>query len=526
MIRVTDIKVNIDSSIEDLKNKIKKNYKIKEIIKLEIVKKAIDARDNNNILFVYTVDIEINNEYNYLIDNEYKNISRVVISEDKIKKVSKEPNKRPIIVGSGPAGLFCALTLVESGIKPIIIERGRKVEQRIEDIEKFKKTRKLNVNSNIQFGEGGAGTFSDGKLTTGIKDKRISKVMTEFIKFGANEEIKYWYKPHIGTDVLIEVVRNIREYLIDKGTIIRFDTKLTDILIEKKKVVGIEVNSNEIIDTDELILAIGNSARDTFELLHDLKVKLEQKNFAVGLRIEHLQETFNKNQYGKYYNHKNLTSVDYKLVHHSENGRTAYSFCVCPGGYVMAATSEEGVVVTNGMSEYKRDNKNINGALLVNVNEKDFKSKHPLAGMYFQRELEKSAFILGGSNYNAPIQRVEDFINNKKTEKIGSIIPSYLPNTTMCNFNSILPSFILETLKEAIEVFGKRIKGFDNKDAILTGIETRSSSPIRIVRNDNLESINIKGLYPIGEGSGYAGGITSSAVDGIKVAKIIIDKYI
>ncbi len=518
--------MSIDSNIDDLYKKIEKDYKINSIIKVDIIRKSIDSRDKNNILFIYTVNVEINNEKLYLSKNKFKNVSKAIINKYEVKKVNKNLNSRPVIVGCGPAGLFSALILVQSGIKPIVIERGKKVEERLKDIENFSNNRILNIDSNIQFGEGGAGTFSDGKLTTGTNDERITKVIDEFISFGAPREIMYDYKPHIGTDILVETIKNIRNYLIDNGAELRFNTKLTNIIIDNNKIIGIEVNNNEEIATDEVVLAIGHSARDTFEMLHSKGIKLEQKNFSIGVRIEHLQESINKSQYGKYYNHKALDPIDYKLVYHSNKGRSAYTFCVCPGGFVVPASSEKGMVVTNGMSKYKRDNININGALLVNVEKKDYESDHPLAGMYLQRKLEKRAYELGGSNYNAPAQRVEDFLNNKKSTSIGKIKPSYSPGVTLTDLNLLLPNYISDTLKEAIKYFDTKIKGFADGDAILTAIESRSSSPIKIVRTESFESVGLSGLYPIGEGAGYAGGIVTSAVDGIKASEKIIEKYL
>ena len=524
MIRITNIKLRLDEEESILLRKIKKYIFKNEIIDYKINKKSVDARDKENILIIYTVDVNVKEENTFLKYNKYKNIS--YIEETKCEEITlkTEVTEKPIIVGMGPAGLFAALTLVNAGLKPIIIEKGSTVEERLEDIENFRENRILKETSNIQFGEGGAGTFSDGKLTTGTKDKRISKVFNEFIKFGAPKEIEYLNKPHIGTDILTTILINIRKYLSKKGAIIKFHSTLTDIIIENEMVKGIIINNKEKINTKNIILATGHSARDTFKMLYDKNISLERKPFAVGVRIEHKQEMIQKSQYGKYFNHSHLSPTDYKLVYHDKNGRSAYSFCVCPGGYVVGATSEKNQVVTNGMSEYKRDNENINGAILVTIKEEDLKSKHLLAGLYFQEELEKKAFEIGGNNYSAPIQRLEDFLNKTPSIKIGNIKPTYTPGTTLTSLDLCLPDFVCNTLRKAIVSFDYKIKGFADKNAILTGVETRSTSPIRIKRNEQFES-NINGLFPCGEGAGYAGGITSSAVDGVKVAESLIVKY-
>jgi Uncharacterized FAD-dependent dehydrogenases len=524
MIRITNIKLRLDENENILIKKIKKHIFRNKIIDYQINKKSVDARDKENILIIYTVDVNIEDEETFLKYNKYKNVNYIEKKEYEKITLNKKESENPVIVGMGPAGLFAALTLVNSGIKPIIMERGAPVEERINDIKEFTEKRILNENSNIQFGEGGAGTFSDGKLTTGTKDKRIAKVFDDFVKFGAPKEIKYLNKPHIGTDILVDVLKNIRKYLIKKGAIIKFHSKLTDIIIENDEIKGIVINNEEKIETNNIILATGHSSRDTFKMLYDNNILLERKPFAIGVRIEHKQEMINKNQYGKYHNHPHLSASDYKLVHHSKNGRSAYSFCVCPGGHVVGATSEKNKVVTNGMSKYKRDNVNINGAILVTIKEEDLKGSHILAGIYMQEEIEEKAFKLGGNNYNAPIQRVEDFLNKKESTKIGSIIPSYTPGVTPTSLDLCLPNYICDTLRDAIVSFDYKIKGFSSKNAILTGVETRSTSPIRIKRNENMEC-NINGLFPCGEGAGYAGGITSSAVDGIKVAENLIIKY-
>lgn len=515
MIRLDNIKIFKDLTEEEVintaitKNKINKE----DIIESNIVKKSIDARDKKNIYYNYSLNIKVKDE------NKYPNLKHIEdLTEQPISK-NRTSSYNPIIIGAGPAGLFCALTLIDNGYKPIIIEQGEPVESRTKIVEEYRKNSKLNPLCNVQFGEGGAGTFSDGKLTTGINSTYIKKVLDYFYKFGAPKEILYLNKPHIGTDNLVNILINIRKYIESKGGTYYFNTKLID--IEKNNnLIKVICNNNEFV-TDSLVLAIGHSARDTYKMLQKKNVTMNRKNFSVGVRIEHKQKLINESQYGTY-TKLLLPSAEYKLAYHNDE-RSCYTFCMCPGGEVIASSSEPNSIVTNGMSTYKRDKENANSALLVNVMTTDFEGTDPLAGMYFQEKLEHKAFILGGSNYNAPVQRVEDFIKNIPSTKIGEITPTYKPGYTLCNLNEILPDFVSKTLKEGIIYFGTKIKGFDNPDAILTGVETRSSSPVTILRDDELES-NIKGIYPCGEGPGYAGGITSAAVDGIKVAIKIIEK--
>lgn len=515
MIRIDNIKIYEDLSESELTNKIIKKNKISpsDFISLDIVKKSIDARDKRNVHYNYSVNINLKDESKY----NFKHIEEV--PEYQIKH-NRNSLYRPIIIGSGPAGLFCALTFIDNGYKPIIIEQGSCVEDRIKYVEEYKNTGHLNELCNVQFGEGGAGTFSDGKLTTGINSPYIKNVLENFYKFGAPKEILYLNKPHIGTDNLINILKNIRSYIESKGGEYHFNTKLIDIE-SNNDIVKVLTNNGEY-KTDVLVLAIGHSARDTFKMLKSKNMNMQRKNFSVGVRIEHKQSMINESQYGTF-TKLNLPPAEYKLVYHGSDNRSCYSFCMCPGGEVIASSSERESIVTNGMSVFKRDKENANAALLVNVLTTDFEGSDPLAGMYFQEELERKAFILGGSNYNAPVQRVEDFINNVPSTHIGSIIPSYKPGYTLCNLNDILPVFVSKTLREGILSFDHKIKGFANPDAILTGVETRSSSPITIPRNDNLMS-NIPCIYPCGEGAGFAGGITSAAVDGIKVAISIIEQ--
>lgn len=512
MIRFSNIKVREDLNDEELISFLckKKRLILENIKEWHIVKKSIDARDKNDIFYNYTIDISYENEYDVK--------DAVHVDEEELERiiVKRKSGVRPIIIGCGPAGLFAALTLVENGIRPIIFEQGSQVEKREKDVEEFRKMRKLNTLSNIQFGEGGAGTFSDGKLTTGINSKFCKSVLETFYKFGAPKEILYVNKPHIGTDNLIKIIKNMREYIISLGGEFHFDEKIEDFLIEDGKVIG--VVGKEKYYSDTVILAIGHSARDTFYKLYEKGIMMEKKNFSVGVRIEHEQKMINESQYGTKTKLK-LPPAEYKLVYHGE--RSCYTFCMCPGGEVMASSSEEGTIVTNGMSRFKRDGKNANSALLVNVLTTDLDDS-PLSGIKLQEKLEKDAFVLGGSNYNAPIQRVEDFLENKPSTFIGKIKPTYLPGVTLCNLNDILPPFVADTLHDGILYFDKKIRGFASNDAILTGVETRSSSPVRIIRNEDYEA-NILGLYPCGEGPGYAGGIMSAAIDGIKCAIKILE---
>ena len=525
MIRVQDIKLSLEEDKNQLVVKVAKKLKIKpsDIIHYTIFKEAVDARKKEDIKLVYTIDVETTKDEMLL--EKYPNLKRpdpAYVCPAPGEKVMKHS---PVVVGSGPCGLFAALILAQQGFNPIVIERGKCVEERVKDVEAFWNTGTFDSKSNVQFGEGGAGTFSDGKLTTQIKNKRCHKVLEEMVLAGAPEEILYKNKPHVGTDILRGVVKNIRQQIIALGGSFRFETQVTDLEIKEDVLTAVILNHNERLETEHCILAIGHSARDTFEMLASRKVHMEQKPFSMGMRVEHLQEWINEAQYGeKYANHEKLGAAEYKLVHHCENGRTVYSFCMCPGGYVIASASEEGRIVTNGMSEHKRDAQNANSAILVNVGPEDFGSSSPLAGMYLQREFEELAFKMGGNNYKAPIQRLGDFFNNEPSTGFGVVKPSYAPGVTLSNIKAVLPTFMGEAIDEAMHAFGKKIKNFDHEDALFTGFETRSSSPIRMPRNEDYES-NIKGLYPAGEGAGYAGGISSAAVDGIQIAETIIKKY-
>ena len=518
MIRLKDIKIRENLEEKEVFQKAISKNKIKpeEVENWYIYKKSIDARKKEDIYYNYTLDLELKDKNK---EKKYEQIEEYNFPKINIGRKSKFS---PVIIGAGPAGLFAGLILVDNGIKPIILERGEKIEERIQDVEEFIKNKKFNISSNIQFGEGGAGTFSDGKLNTGNSSNVFSrKVLEEFVRFGAPEEILYNAKPHIGTDNLRKIVKNIREYIISKGGQVFFNEQVTDFEIEDKKIKAVKCSKR--IETDAVILAIGHSARDTFKKIYELGVEVQPKNFAIGVRIEHLQENINKAQFGEHPKLK-LPSADYKLVYHAKNGRTCYTFCMCPGGQVMASSSEQDSIVTNGMSNFARNGRNANSALLVNVIIDDFYKNSPLDGMYFQEDLEKKAFILGGSNYNAPVQKVGDFLEGKVTTEFGKVYPTYEPGVTGANLNEILPEFVSETLKEGIVELDKKLHGFADKDAILTGVETRSSSPVQITRNkESLNSVNVQGLYPCGEGAGYAGGIMTAAIDGIKCAIKILE---
>lgn len=526
MIRISNIKIYEDVSDEEIFNIVIKKYKIvrENVKKWNISKKSVDARKKDDVHYSYSIDISIKNEDKFLKD---KNISKIKSNCTQEIQLNMNKSIKPIIIGAGPSGLFAALTFVQNGYKPIIIEQGEQVEERKKSVDNFLNTGILNTNSNVQFGEGGAGTFSDGKLTSGINSPYCKKVLKEFVNFGAPEQILYLTKPHIGTDNLINIIKNMREYIISSGGQFLFNTKFIDFEtinnnVSKISVLHLDNNSIETIETNVLILAIGHSSRDTFKKIYEKGLLLESKNFSVGVRIEHLQSEINKAQYGTITKLK-LPPADYKLAYHSPSSRSCYTFCMCPGGVVMPSSSENNTIVTNGMSYFARDGKNANSAVLVNVMPSDFLTDNPLAGIDFQKDLEQKSFILGGSNYFAPVQRFEDFDNNAKSRFVGSVEPSYKPGYTLSNLNDIMPEFVSRTLKEGIKYFDTKLYGFANPDSILTGMETRSSSPVRILRNENLVS-NIDGIYPCGEGAGYAGGIMSAAVDGIKCAIAAIEK--
>ena len=517
MIRIRQIKINLDSK-QDLKSKVSKLLHINEneIKNLKINKKSLDARKKDNLFYVYEVDIDVENEKKLL--RKYKSTDIFETPNEEYLFPPKKEIDQPIIIGCGPAGLFCAYILSLQGYNPIIYERGEKVEDRVKTIEEFWDTNKLNVNSNIQFGEGGAGTFSDGKLNTLTKDKfnRQKKVFEIFVENGAPEEIMYINNPHIGTDILRTVIINMRNKIISNGGQINYNSKLEDIIIENNEVKSIIVNGNTI-SCKNLILAIGHSARDTFEMLSTKDLDMSAKPFAVGVRIEHPQKLIDIHQYGEKY-YKQLPPASYKLTYQTKQNRGVYSFCMCPGGYVVNASSEEGLLAVNGMSNHARDTENANSALVVTISPEDF-GNNPLDGIKFQRELERKAHIEG--NKLIPVQLYKDYKSNEKSTSINSINVITKGSYSLGNLNNIFPEFINESLKEAIEYFNTKIEGYSNPDAILLGVESRTSSPVRIPRDENGLS-KIKGLYPCGEGCGYAGGITTAAIDGLKTAENLI----
>ncbi len=525
MIRIRQIKILVSNDNEQvLKLKVAKKLKIDgaTIKNLTINKKSIDARDKKQIFYVYEVDVEVLNEDQVLATIKDQDIFKVIKEEYQLPaKGNQKLNNQIIVVGSGPAGLFASFLLAETGYKPLIIERGKPVEERVEEVNKFWQTGKLNPECNVQFGEGGAGTFSDGKLNTLVKDKRhlSQKVFDIFVENGAPEEIKYLHNPHIGTDNLRKVIKNMREKIKAMGASFLYDTKLTNLIIEDNKLKQIEVNNSTKINCDCLVLAIGHSARDTISMLYKQNIAIEAKPFAMGIRIMHPQKVIDENQYGKFAQY--LPPASYKLTYTTKDNRGVYSFCMCPGGYVVNASSEKNRLAINGMSNYKRDSQVANSAIIVTVTPQDF-GKHPLAGIKYQQELEEKAFNL--ANGQIPLQLWQDFKQNKASLNYESFAPQCMGNYTFTNIRNILPDFMVNSLLEAIPYFANKISNFSASDTILAAIESRTSSPVRILRNENLEA-NIEGIYPCGEGAGYAGGITTSAIDGIKVAEEIIKKY-
>lgn len=526
MLRITQLKVSIDKiedekEIKQLKKEAAKMMHIEEgrIVDLTIVKKSIDARKKAEIKYIYAVDVAILKEEQFIKRNRNQNIVVANNTLYSFAPTGTKPLKNPpVVVGTGPAGLFCAYMLAKEGYRPIVLERGADVDTRVSDVNGFWKSRKLNPESNVQFGEGGAGTFSDGKLNTVVKDPsgRNRLVYETFVNHGGPKEILYQNKPHIGTDRLRDVVRSMREQIIAWGGEVRFHSKMTDLVIENGQIIAVMVNDKEQIDCEVCVLALGHSARDSFEMMHGRGIPMEQKNFAIGLRIEHPQEMISKSQYGEEY--PKLPAADYKLTYHASNGRSIYSFCMCPGGYVVNSSSEEGHMVVNGMSNYKRDAINANSALVVNVTTEDFEGDSPLAGMYFQRNYEKAAYELAQGF--VPVQRFGDFRDNIESNSIGNITPNIKGEYALSNLRKCVPNYVADAIIEGVEYFEGKIAGFGNEDAILSGVETRTSSPVRILRNEGLQSA-ILGIYPCGEGAGYAGGITSAAMDGIKVYEAI-----
>jgi len=534
MLRLNEIKLPLNHAEPELAQAILARLKIsaQQMLGFTVYKRSYDARKKSNISLIYSIDVETTDDAGILArlgndkhlmpapDMAYKFVAHGVNAD------GKQP--RPVVIGMGPCGLFAALILAQMGLKPIVLERGKTVRERTKDTFGFWRKRVLNPESNVQFGEGGAGTFSDGKLYSQISDPKHygRKVLTEFVKSGAPEEIIYVSKPHIGTFRLVKMVENMREEITALGGEIRFEQRVTDFDIREENGVrqmrGLHLASGEYLETNHVVLAIGHSSRDTFETLYERGVYVEAKPFSIGFRVEHPQSLIDQCRFGPNAGHPILGAADYKLVHHASNGRAVYSFCMCPGGTVVAAASEPGRVVTNGMSQYSRAERNANSAIVVSISPEEDYPGHPLAGIELQRRLEEKAYVLGGSNYNAPGQLMGDFVAGRASSDVGGVTPSFKPGITWTDLAAILPEYAVVALREAFPAFDKQVKGYFKHDAVLTGLETRTSSPIRIKRNnDDLQSLNTRGLFPAGEGAGYAGGILSAGVDGIKVAEAV-----
>ncbi|KRB79130.1 NAD(P)/FAD-dependent oxidoreductase [Noviherbaspirillum sp. Root189] len=526
MLRLTNVQLPLDHPEADLQAAILSRLQIPadQMLGYTVFRRGYDARKRSAINLVYTIDVNVRDESVVLA--RLQGTPNITVSPDTgYKYVARAPAAlllRPVVIGFGPCGIFAALILAQMGFRPIILERGKVVRERTKDTWGLWRKRELHPESNVQFGEGGAGTFSDGKLHSQIKDPKHygRKVLTEFVAAHAPEEILFVSKPHIGTFRLVKMVEAMRETIESLGGEFRFEAKVTDIEIDKGQVRGVVLESGERIATEHVVLAVGHSARDTFQMLYERGVYIEAKPFSIGFRAEHPQSLIDRARFGKFAGHPLLGAADYKLVHHARNGRSVYSFCMCPGGTVVAATSEPERVVTNGMSQYSRNERNANSGIVVGITPDDYPG-HPLAGIDFQRELESRAYVLGGRNYNAPGQLIGDFIAGKPSTEFGTVQPSYKPGVTLTDLGPSLPDYAIEAMREALPAFDRQIRGYAMRDAVLTGVETRTSSPIRIKRQENFQSMNTVGLFPAGEGAGYAGGILSAGVDGIKVAEAV-----
>jgi len=527
MLRLTEIKLPLDHNDDAIAQAVihKLNISAAQLTSLSVFKRGYDARNNKDIQLIYTLDVAVQNEEQVLA--KFAHDQHVRVAPDMTYQfVGQAPAnfaERPVVVGLGPCGLFAALILAQMGFKPIVLERGKAVRERTKDTFGFWRKQPLNPESNVQFGEGGAGTFSDGKLYSQIKDPKHygRKVLHEFVAAGAPDEIMYVSKPHIGTFKLVNMVEKMRAQIIALGGEVRFSTRVEKLDIQAGQLQGLFLSDDDYLASQHVVLAVGHSARDTFEALYEQGVYIEAKPFSVGFRIEHEQSMIDRCRFGDNAGNPILGAADYKLVHHCQNGRTVYSFCMCPGGTVVAAASEEGRVVTNGMSQYSRHERNANSAIVVGITpEQDFPS-HPLAGIALQRSLEELAFKVGGENYHAPAQLIGDFLAGQPSQALGEVLPSYTPGITLTDLSQVVPPFVVEAIREAIPAFDRQIKGFAKRDGLLTGVETRTSSPICIKRGQDMQSINVKGLYPAGEGAGYAGGIWSAGIDGIRVAEAL-----
>ncbi|HSB96731.1 MAG TPA: NAD(P)/FAD-dependent oxidoreductase [Spongiibacteraceae bacterium] len=535
MLRITELSLPLDHPAEALRSSIVERLRIRsdDLLDFTVFKRSYDARKKNSVItFIYIIDLTARNESEILRRLADDRNVRVAPDTDyyPVGQASAPMRERPLVVGFGPCGLFAALLLAQMGFKPIVLERGRDVRRRTKDTWALWRGKTLTPESNVQFGEGGAGLFSDGKLYSQIKDPKFygRKVMHEFVRAGAPAEIMYVSKPHIGTFRLTGVVAAMREEIIALGGEVRFESKVSDLLLgagqsaNEQQIEGVVLANGEQIHSRHVVLALGHSARDTFRVLHRHSVFIEPKPFAIGFRIEHPQSLIDRARLGKYAGHPDLGAADYKLVHHAQNGRAVYSFCMCPGGTVVAATSEPERVVTNGMSQYSRNERNANAGIVVGINPQQDFPGGPLAGVELQERLESHAYVLGGSDYSAPAQLLGDFVRGVPSSEFGEVEPSYKPGVRLGDLASALPDYAIAAIREALPAFGKQIRGFDRDDAILTGVETRTSSPLRITRdNESLQSLNVRGLYPAGEGAGYAGGILSAGVDGIKVAEAV-----
>ena len=529
MIRIRDISLPPDGDMARLVQAAARQLRISpnEIKQLDLKKRSVDARKKNDVRVIYTVDVVVKGREDKILKMAHcPKASAAQEHTYTVPQPESLPADRPVVVGFGPAGMFAALVLSMAGFRPIVLERGQAAPARQEAVRRFWQTGRLDPECNVQFGEGGAGTFSDGKLNTGVKNERIGWILEQFAEAGASADILYDAKPHIGTDELVTVVQNLREKILHYGGEIRFGTKLTGLDTKNGRITAVRAQSGGsecMIPASRVLLAIGHSARDTFETLHALGVPMEPKPFSMGVRIEHPQRMINESQYGPFADAPGLGAADYKLNAALPDGTSAYTFCMCPGGYVAAAASEPGGVVTNGMSDHARDGENANAALLVTLNPADFPDKSALGGMYWQRQIEQAAFRAGGSNYRAPAQLVGDFLAKRPSQTLGSVQPTYRPGVTLCELHDVLPARITSVLEQSLPELDRRLRGFARPDAVLTAPETRSSSPVRIVRDQTRQS-QLRGLYPCGEGAGYAGGITSAALDGILTAEAIISE--